>query len=62
MTNWASSAKTVRGARRILAECQRNHDYAARADVPPWLRNVCAGRVRDAGERLRALQTSDAGH
>lgn len=53
---WARSAKTVQGARRILNECQRNRDFAERNSEPAWLRVVCAQRVQVAQERLAELE------
>jgi hypothetical protein len=46
------TATTERGARRVLAAAQRNHQYAMTADVPAWLRAATAARVAAAERQL----------
>ena len=50
------AAVTVTGARRILAACERNRDYAIRANLPAWLQQVTRERVEDAAARLAELE------
>jgi hypothetical protein len=52
------SATTVRGAKRVLTDAQRNRDWARTADVPTWLRVSCEARVIAAEKRLRELEAA----
>ena len=52
------TATTVRGAKRVLTDAERNRDWTLTADVPTWLRAVCEARVTAAAKRLRELETA----